>query len=289
MENIKDSETVGIMTREEKDKILGFDSAPHEKTNPCQPLTGWIGGKQKLAKTIIAEIDKIDHSLYAEPFLGMGGVYLRRTKRPSAEVINDINNNIINLFRIVKFHPEALIKELSDEIPSRTMFDYYLGANGSQYYTDIQRASMWLYVFKNSFFGRGKTFGADTQRGSRFNIELLKDRIKKIHERISKGVVIECLNYDKFIKKYDREYTLFYLDPPYFGFEDDYGKDIFSPEDFDALATLLADIKGKFLLSLNDVPETRELFKDFYIKEVETTYLNHKKYSELLISNQAME
>lgn len=289
MENAKDSEAVGILTREEKDKILGFESAPHERVVPNQPLTGWIGGKMKLAKTIIAEIEEIDHSFYAEPFLGMGGVFLRRTKRPKAEAINDINNNVINLFRIVKLHPEALIKELSEMFPSRTMFDYYLGANGSQYYTDIQRASMWLYVVCNSFFGRGKTFGYDPTRGSKFNIELLNDRIKKIHKRIQTGTIIECLNYDKFIKKYDREHTLFYLDPPYFGFEDDYGKDIFSPEDFDALATQLADIKGKFILSLNDVPEMRELFKDFYIKEVETTYNNHKKYKELLISNQKME
>ena len=47
---------------------------------PCEPAAPYFGGKRLLAKRIIAEIDKIPHHCYAEPFIGMGGVFLRRQK-----------------------------------------------------------------------------------------------------------------------------------------------------------------------------------------------------------------
>ena len=109
-----------------------------------------------------------------------------------------------------------------------------------------------------------------------------------LHKRLA-GVYIECLPYQDFITRYDRPDTLFYLDPPYWNCENDYGKGIFSKADFDELARLLKGIKGRFILSINDVPEIRQIFKAFYIKEVQTTYTvgTHpgKKANELLIGN----
>ena len=103
------------------------------------------------------------------------------------------------------------------------------------------------------------------------------------------GVYIECLPYQDFITRYDRSDTLFYLDPPYWNCENDYGRGVFSKNDFDELAKLLKRIKGKFIMSINDVPEIRCIFKAFYIKEVQTTYTTGlqpgKKANELLISN----
>jgi DNA adenine methylase len=82
---------------------------------------------------------------------------------------------------------------------------------------------------------------------------------------------------------------LFYLDPPYFGCEDDYGKAVFGREDFERLARLLAGIRGKFILSINDAPEIREIFSAFHIADIETTYTLSKGMSvragELIISN----
>jgi len=93
-----------------------------------------------------------------------------------------------------------------------------------------------------------------------------------------------------FIGRYDRPQTLFYLDPPYWGCERDYGQDVFCRDDFAALAEQLAGIKGKFLLSINDMPGAREVFGRFAMRELETTYqvggmANAKKVGELLISN----
>lgn len=110
----------------------------------------------------------------------------------------------------------------------------------------------------------------------------------ELHERL-RGVIIECLPYEQLMAKYDREFTLFYLDPPYWASERAYGKDVFGRDDFANLAKILGKIKGKFILSLNDVPEVRKLFKAFHIREVNTSYsLSQKSVKptrELLISN----
>ena len=65
---------------------------------------------------------------------------------------------------------------------------------------------------------------------------------------------------------------LFYLDPPYFGGESDYGKGVFSRGDFGRMAVALRGIKGRFLLSINDTPEIRQAFDGFAMVEVELTY-----------------
>ena len=94
---------------------------------------------------------------------------------------------------------------------------------------------------------------------------------------------------DVFIARFDRPWTLFYIDPPYWGHENDYGKGIFRRDDFSRMAELLRNIQGRFLLSLNDRQEVRELFGDFQIGTVSTCYSAHarsnRRVNELLISN----
>ncbi len=52
--------------------------------NPVRPAAPWLGGKRNLAKRITAIIDAQDHQTYAEPFVGMGGIFFRRRLRPRA-------------------------------------------------------------------------------------------------------------------------------------------------------------------------------------------------------------
>ena len=96
--------------------------------------------------------------------------------------------------------------------------------------------------------------------------------LEDVHTRLS-GVVIECLPYGEFIDRYDKPETLFYLDPPYWNCEKDYGNDVIARSDFEALAKQLKKIKGRFIMSINDVPEIRKLFAFADIEAVETTYM----------------
>jgi DNA adenine methylase len=95
--------------------------------------------------------------------------------------------------------------------------------------------------------------------------------LEDLHTRLA-GVVIECLDWSDFLPRYDGPDTLFYLDPPYWGCESDYGKAMFSRDDFTRLADQLRGLKGRFLMSINDVPEIRSLFSWARIEPVTTTY-----------------
>lgn len=242
-----------------------------EQVKPVEPLASYIGGKKLLAKTIVPIIEKIPHNIYCEPFVGMGGIFFRRTKRPKCEAINDINNELVNMFRMVERFPDYLADMLKFKICSRAEFKRML-ATPPLLLTELERAVRFLYLQKTAFGGkvRSQAFGVDLSR-VRFSSKRVIPQIQALHERLS-NVYIECLPYAEFIKRYNRVDTLFYLDPPYWNCENDYGKGTFCKADFDELAKLLKGIKGKFILSINDVPEIRQIFKAFYIKEVQTTY-----------------
>ncbi len=258
------------------------------EVKPINPIAPYLGGKRLLAKTIIPLIDKIPHNIYCEPFIGMGGIFFRRTKKPKCEAVNDINSEIVNMFRMVERFPDYLADMLRFKICSRAEFKRML-ATPPLLLTELERAVRYLYIQKNAFGGKtfSQVFGVALER-TRFDSERIIPQIHMLHKRLA-GVYVECLPYQEFIKRYDRPDTLFYLDPPYWGCESFYGKDFFSRADFGELAKLLKGIKGKFIMSINDVPEIRAIFKGFHQKEVNTRYTagtqSGKKAAELLIGN----
>jgi DNA adenine methylase len=73
-----------------------------EQVPPAAPVAPWLGGKKRLHGLIIERIEGLPHKTYVEPFVGMGGVFLRRRLRPRLEVANDLNGEIVNLFRILQ-------------------------------------------------------------------------------------------------------------------------------------------------------------------------------------------
>lgn len=154
---------------------------------------------------------------------------------------------------------------------------------------DIERAVRFFYLQTLAFGGKvaGRNFGTDTTRAHNFELRRVRRRLERLHDRIQ-GVVIENLDWMDCIGRYDRPGTLFYLDPPYFNSEDDYGAGMFSRLDFARMADRLQHIEGRFLLSINDVAEIRELFSWAEMEAVETTYSvaggdHAAKAAELLI------
>ncbi len=264
-----------------------------EAVEPATPLAPWFGGKKYLAARIIERIEAVPHACYAEPFLGMGGVFLRRRKRPKSEIVNDINGDIVNLFRMVREHPQELARQFDWASSSRAEF-HRLCAVDPETLTDIQRAARFAYLQTNAFGGKPATDATPGQTGmvtphhrARFRSARMRRLIEAAHRRLQ-GVHVDCLDWTVFVRRYDREFVLFYIDPPYRGHEQDYGKGLFSREDFGRMAAMLRGLKGRFILSLNDTPETREMFRGFEIEAVETRYSANAKATrragELLIS-----
>ena len=256
------------------------------------PVAPWQGGKRNLAKRICAIIDATPCVTYAEPFVGMGGIFLRRSTRPKAEVINDRGRDIANLFRILQRHYPQFLDTLRFQLTTRAEFERLIAVDPDTL-TDLERAARFLYLQRTAFGGKvsGRNFGVDRARPGRFNLSTLEPMLEDLHSRLS-GVTIECLDWSAFIPRYDSADTLFYLDPPYWGCEDDYGKAMFARADFDRLAQQLATIRGRFILSLNDLPEVRHIFAAFQLAEIRTTYTISGKRNdqggsraELLISN----
>ena len=257
-----------------------------------KPVAGYIGGKRNLAKRLTRMIERIDHTTYAEPFVGMGGIFLRRAARPKAEIINDISGDVVALFRVLREHYPYFIDMLKWRLTSRADFERLMKTD-PETLTDLQRAARFLYLQRLAFGGKvaGRTFGVDPSRSARFDVTKLEPMLADLHERLA-GVVIERLPYHEFIERYDRAGTLFYLDPPYWNCETDYGAGVFSREDFARLADQLAGIRGKFLLSINDTPGVRETFAAFPMLAVETSYSistsatgRAKPVGELIITN----
>jgi DNA adenine methylase len=258
-----------------------------------RPVAAYIGGKRNLAKRLAAIIASMDHTTYAEPFVGMGGVFLRRTARPAAEVINDWSADVATFFRVLQRHYVAFLDMLRFELTTRTRFDQ-LSRTDPSTLTDLERSARFLYLQRTAFGGKvaGRTFGVSPARPANFDITKLVPLLEAVHERLS-GVVIERLPWANFIRRYDRPGTLFYLDPPYYGCESDYGDDagqpLFSRSEFEEMAELLGSIEGRCILSLNDHPDVRAIFSGFEIEEVETTYslggMQHaKRAAELIIT-----
>ena len=239
---------------------------------PAAPAAKYIGGKRGLSGRLLALIKTMPHDCYAEPFVGMGGVFLRRRLIPKAEVINDISGDVATFFRVLQRHYVPFTEMLRWQISGRREFERLMATDPATL-TDLERAARFLYLQRLAFGGKvaGRNFGVDPWSGAAFNASKIMPLLEDLHERLA-GAIIENLPYADFIRRYDRPGTLFYLDPPYWGSEGDYGKDVFRRSDFAALAALLAQLKGRFILSINDTPEVRETFRAFAIEEVTVTY-----------------
>ncbi|EOE1791859.1 TPA: DNA adenine methylase [Citrobacter freundii] len=231
------------------------------------PIVPWIGGKRRLAKHILPLFPA--HTCYVEPFCGAAALYF--LKVPSkTEVINDINGELVNLYRVVKHHLEEFVRQFKWALVSRQIYKW-LQDTPEETLTDIQRAARFYYLQKQAFGGKvaDHTFGTSTTSAPRFNLLRIEEELSMAHLRLSR-TLIEHLDWYQCIERYDRPHTLFYCDPPYWGTEG-YGVD-FPIVNYIRMAALARSIKGKMIISVNDIPEMRQAFNGLNIQSVDISY-----------------
>lgn len=231
------------------------------------PIVPWIGGKRRLAKHILPLFPA--HTCYVEPFCGAAALYFLKT--PSKiEVINDINGELVNLYRVVKHHLEEFVRQFKWALVSRQIYKW-LQDTPEETLTDIQRAARFYYLQKQAFGGKvaDHTFGTSTTSAPRFNLLRIEEELSMAHLRLSR-TLIEHLDWNQCIERYDRPHTLFYCDPPYWGTEG-YGVE-FGLENYDHMAELARSTKGKMIISVNDIPEMRQAFNGLNIQTVDISY-----------------
>ncbi len=245
----------------------------------------YIGGKSQLSNIITQKLPS--HKSYIEVFAGAAWVFFR--KNPSKyEVINDRDGDLVSFYRVLQNHLEEFIKQFKWLLMSRQWWEEWNKQLEVGGLTDIQKAARYYYVQRQCFGGRvrGRTFGTAPDHAPKINLLRIEEELSEVHMRLS-NIMIENLDYKDLINRYDRLDNFFYLDPPYY--KAPFYKYNMELDDFKIMNELLKSISGKFLLSINDHPQIREVFKDFIIEDVNVKYSIQKEgeliAKELLIRN----
>ncbi len=255
----------------------------------------WVGGKSRLRKYIIPLLP--EHTCYVEVFGGAGWVLFG--KPPSdVEILNDIDQELITFFRVVREKPEALIDSFELELVSRAEFERLAALNTSQL-TDVERAHRFYYLIMAGWGGelnypRFQTSITDGGHGNRLigALKTLRQRLEPVHARL-RTVIIENLDWQECIERYDREGTVMYIDPPYPENKVNYFHNMRGWETHKLLADRLAKTRCKWILSSYDSEAIHDLFDQHYITPVQSfSGMNTKKNSsnrvlnrEVLITN----
>ncbi len=241
----------------------------------------WVGGKKLLRKEICSRFPQ-NFNKYVEVFGGAAWVLFHKENHADTEIYNDLNSNLTNLFKCVKYHSNAIGEELELVLNSRDFFNDFKCLYNVDTLTDIQRAARYLYMIKASYGAKVTTYGGKTRDITN------TDFLKTVKERL-KHVIIENKSFEKIIEQHDAEDTLFYCDPPYHGAEKYYGLQ-FADEQHSLLNKCLSDIKGKVIVSYNDCEFIEHLYKGWNIDKIQRSNnlslkAENKTYKELIITN----
>ncbi len=236
------------------------------------PLIPWIGGKRRLADRLIRLFPS--HTCYVEVFAGAAAVFF--AKPPAeVEVLNDINGDLVNLYRVVQHHLEEFVRQFKWALTSREVFRW-LQITQPETLTDIQRAARFYYLQTNCFSGKvvGQSFGIATTSPPGLNLLRLEESLSAAHLRLA-STFVERLTWSDCVARYDRPHTFFYMDPPYWQTEG-YGVG-FPIEEYTRLAVVLKQLQGRAIVSLGDHPDMRRIFAEFSVEEVDITYTVNQK------------
>ena len=230
------------------------------------PIVPWLGGKRRLADTIIPRFPA--HSCYVEVFAGGAALYFLKPQS-DVEVINDVNGELINLYRVVKNHLEEFVRQFKWALSSREVFKW-LQETPAQTMTDIQRAARFFYLQHHAFGGKvhGQNWGTATTAPP-LNLLRIEEQLSAAHLRLA-STYIERMDWRECMARYDRPHTFFYVDPPYWETEG-YGVPFAWPE-YEALASALRDLRGKAIVSLNDHPDIRRCFAGMHMETTSIAY-----------------
>lgn len=234
-----------------------------------------VGKKTKIKNKIISKIPD-DFDLYIEPFIGSGAIFLNLNLENKKSVINDLDKIIIQGHNAIKSGVSL--------DPKTFIFSGDQNTFIKKTHTNINDKFLNAVITTCGTFGstgRGKIYKPITESSFKNKI---KHALKQ--KEYYKNTRIFNTDYKKIIKKFDSNKSFFYLDPPY-----ENSKGLYKDADFDfiELSNILKTIKGRFLLSLNDSPNIRNIFKNFNISGLSVKGSNSdnigKDRNELLISN----
>lgn len=192
-----------------------------------------------------------------------------RPQPAPVEVLNDLNGDLVCLYRVVQNHLEGLVRQFKWALSSRQIFEWQKMTR-PETLTDIQRAARFFYLQQHAFGGkvRGQTFGTATT-GPAINLLRIEENLSAAWQRLA-GTYVENLPWQECAERYDRAHTFHYMDPPYWqtagygvGFEFD---------QYLAMADFMRRCKGRVMVSINDHPDIRRAFEGFPFETLDIRY-----------------
>ncbi|HCL4245040.1 TPA: DNA adenine methylase [Pseudomonas aeruginosa] len=233
------------------------------------PVFPWMGGKRRLADRLIPLFPP--HECYVEVFAGGAALFFLRPQPAPVEVLNDINGDLVSLYRVIQNHVEEFVRQFKWALSSRQLFEWQK-ITRPETLTDIQRAARFFYLQHHAFGGKviGQNFGTATT-GPAPNIMRIEENLSAAWQRLA-GVYVENLPWLDCAERYDRPHTFLYMDPPYWQTEG-YGVD-FPFEEYERMADFMRRCKGKVMVSINDHPDIRRVFEGFHIERLDIRYSN---------------
>ncbi len=265
-----------------------------------KPFVKWAGGKRQIINILKEEIPA-QFNTYIEPFVGGGALLFELL--PEKAIINDINTELINAYKIIKNYPEQLIESLKRH-KNEEEYYYKIRALNPTKLTPIERASRFIYLNKTCFNGLYR----ENSKGQ-FNVPFGKYKNPKIVDTENIKAVSEYLNTAD-IKIFNTDYKeicklaqagdFIYLDPPYYPISKTasftkYTKYDFTEKDQEELAQIFKELDQKgcyVMLSNSNTNFIKELYKGYEIKEIQANRAINSKASgrkkaniEVLIKN----
>lgn len=214
------------------------------------PILRWPGGKRRMCSRLLPLLPP--HTCYVEAFAG-GLALLLSKPRSKCEIVNDLNEDLVKLYRCVQWHMDALIAEFEGCLSSRLMLVDFKRQPGL---TDIQRAARFLAINRTSFAGNHSTFAVT--KSAQPSRQFITAAIRELSLRLDK-VAVENLPWQRLLTLYDSPDTLFFFDPPYLHADTGVYKG-WTEQQMSEFAAALPALQGKFLLTVDDSPFNRSLF-----------------------------
>lgn len=227
----------------------------------------WPGGKSIAADSLIGMFPT-GCRMYMEPFMGAASVFWSLPDYAFEQfVLNDLNEDLVNLFRVVRDRPEEMAKIYKWLLHSRATFKEMLRIRRGEIKTghdrDVERAVSYFYLLKT---------GHNTCPKSDGNFRSGKQEIKSMfnpdfdlepYRRRLKNCVIEQFDFEELITRYDKSDAFIFVDPPYVGVGDALYEHHFDDDQHRRLAKVLKGVKAKWMLTYNDHELVRKLYKGY--------------------------
>ena len=250
-----------------------------------RPILRWYGGKWRIAPWIISHFPP--HRVYVEPFGGAASVLLRKV-RSHVEVYNDLDGEVVNLFRVLRSKPLAARLLVDIKLTPFSRREFFIASKSSR--SKYLRA---LNIIKRSFFGFGslgkkrttgfKSNSKKSKRSPAWDWKSYPDSLVHAVERL-RGVMIEDRPAQQIIKGHDSTETLFYCDPPYVMSSRSKKEKIYycemTDQDHEELAAALRKVKGHVVISGYRTELYNRLYKGWDRFDCKTRALNQKETVE---------